>query len=548
MLGVLAGCSNGTVRGVVKDSSTGRGIEGVAVSDGYQVVTTSASGRYSFKANPKARCVNITIPAAYQVPLDSLNSPDFYRHVDPLKGGRFDFTLSPLDSVETDWTFVAVSDPQCKYLWHVARFRNETVPDMQASIETSRFPHPYAVSLGDLTYDSPDTWEPMKKAVGNILLDDDSFLPMFNCIGNHDNDYRLLEEGDTVDLDYKASKTYFDFFGPTDYSFDRGNAHVIVMDNIIALSRGKNTCKYCAGFTDDQVEWLRQDIAAVKNPEEKLLLFCCHAPFRKGASKGGSNVNLDKNYDAVLSQMTAFYQAQIIIGHTHFPEYYVHKKYVTASGLPVFEQLHSAVCGCWWHTNMCVEGTPNGYALYEIKGNTVHNFLPKATLEPFESQVRVYDGNQSYPGKHATYKWEDKHKGGIIAAFFYGGKEYCEADFIWNGKVYPMERVTWDQRDWCAYSYFINESERRPDNDSYWKSPRHFWTVKVPGGDITKLKGWKVVARQTIPTSGVVNSYECSHVTKDFSEFMLADPNYVVLDKYNVEPDYSARRVQAQYK
>ena len=209
--------------GLITDSETGKGIEGVAVSDGYSITTTDRNGVYQFVGNPLTRVVYYTTPSEYKVNLDEqTKQPLFYKHCrfNPDTLNRNDFTLTPMDRVEDELTLIVISDPQCKNDRHVKRFRTESIPDMQrtinAGVESGKYKNVYALVLGDLVYDYLDQWDNMKDVMSNVTINDgDGYLPFFNSIGNHDH-YE-----DCVD-DYAGCQNYVDRFGPTDYSFDRG--------------------------------------------------------------------------------------------------------------------------------------------------------------------------------------------------------------------------------------------------------------------------------------------------------------------------------------
>ncbi len=49
--------------GVITDSSSGKGIPGVAVSDGYNYTVTDRNGVYQMKAHPRSRTVSYTTPS-----------------------------------------------------------------------------------------------------------------------------------------------------------------------------------------------------------------------------------------------------------------------------------------------------------------------------------------------------------------------------------------------------------------------------------------------------------------------------------------------------
>lgn len=509
--------------GLITDSKTGKGIEGVAVSDGYTITTTDKNGVYQFVGNPLTRVVYYTTPAEYEINLDEQTRlPLFYRHCkfNPDTLNRNDFTLTPMDRVEDELTLIVISDPQCKNDRHVKRFRTESIPDMQrtinAGVENGKYKNVYALVLGDLVYDYLDQWDNMKDVMSNVKINDgQGYLPFFNSIGNHDH-YE-----DCVD-DYAGCQNYVDRFGPTDYSFDRGNVHFVTMDNV--FYKKHNT--YDSGFTDAQVEWLKADFDLVKDKENKMLVFYAHVPFRGGAEKGGGNVNYDKHYDDVLKLFTQFKEVHVMIGHTHHPENYMHHNYITKSGLPVYEHVLGAVSGAWWHTNTCTDGTPNGYAIFTVKDNSVDNFVYKPVDLDESYQMRVYNGSQKYTGsKKLTFGWPEQYHGCFIADVFNDDAENWKVEFIQNGVATPMTRVTEKLRDWCMFAYFINENGRSPQNTAYHTGKLHYWTLPAPCGDPAKEKDWEIRATYTVPTSGKVNVYTVNSLQVDYTGFpaTLAD-------------------------
>lgn len=509
--------------GLITDSKTGKGIEGVAVSDGYTITTTDKNGVYQFVGNPLTRVVYYTTPAEYEINLDEQTRlPLFYRHCkfNPDTLNRNDFTLTPMDRVEDELTLIVISDPQCKNDRHVKRFRTESIPDMQrtinAGVESGKYKNVYALVLGDLVYDYLDQWDNMKDVMSNVKINDgQGYLPFFNSIGNHDH-YE-----DCVD-DYAGCQNYVDRFGPTDYSFDRGNVHFVTMDNV--FYKKHNT--YDSGFTDAQVEWLKADFDLVKDKENKMLVFFAHVPFRGGAEKGGGNVNYDKHYDDVLKLFTQFKEVHVMIGHTHHPENYMHHNYITKSGHPVYEHVLGAVSGAWWHTNTCTDGTPNGYAIFTVNDNSVDNFIYKPVDLDESYQMRVYNGSQKYTGsKKLTFGWPEQYHGCFIADVFNDDAENWKVEFIQNGVATPMTRVTEKLRDWCMFAYFINENGRSPQNTAYHTGKLHYWTLPAPCGDPAKEKDWEIRATYTVPTSGKVNVYTVNSLQVDYTGFpaTLAD-------------------------
>ena len=518
--------------GLVSDYETGKGIAGVAVSDGFSVVKTDANGVYQFKCNRYARTVFISVPADYQVPLDANMKPLFYKTgISRDKVNRNDFVLEPLEGSEENFTLIAIGDPQVKSDAHIARYKNETISDIQSTLNANqavgKYKNAYAVTLGDIVHDTPNLWENVKKTMEGVRLGSGAYLPIFQCIGNHDHNAKTTS-------DESAISDFISHYGPTDYSFNRGKVHVVVMDNIVCTTTNGSTWTYNAGFSRSQYNWLKADIAAVENKEDKMIILCCHIPFRGGSSSGGSNVNKDKYYSETLELMKQFNEAHIMIGHTHYPQNYRHTGYLTKNGLPIYEHVHGGACGGWWTCNMNVDGAPNGYSIYEIEGNHMRNWLAKSTGQPEDFQMRVYNGNQTYTGSGGyVYNWYQNSTGGT-SKIKYTGRNYLKNAFVvslWNdddtnwkleftheGKTVPMTRVGSSVMDAAVVSYFFNECAK--NTDSWTKALYHYWYVPSPNGvDPSTLTGWSITATQTIPGSNVKNVYSATSLQTDDSGF-----------------------------
>ena len=139
------------------------------------------------------------------------------------------------------------------------------------------------------------------------------------------------------------------------YSFDRGNVHIIAMDNIIFPSHKD----YSLGFRDDQVEWLRQDLSYVS--KDKMVILCVHIPMR---ASGNQNVQ------AVFELLKPFAEVHVMSGHTHYAENNVYDSH--------YEHVHGAACGAWWNSTINVDGTPNGYAILPTGYTRARGSMPSS--------------------------------------------------------------------------------------------------------------------------------------------------------------------------
>ena len=219
---------NSTIAGVITDSKTGKGIEGIAVSDGYSYTRTDKHGVYQMAASPKCRVITYVTPSEFKIAQNADGSPAFFAYRDKSKKlDRHDFSLEKMASPEKEFTLFALSDPQCQTDFHVSRFLKEAVPGIEraANEEIAGGMSVYGVGLGDIIYDNLSIWEPMAENFKSFKTSNGR-MPVFNVPGNHDH-YNVSES------DYDALNNYVKWFGPTEYSFDRGDAHIICMDDIV---------------------------------------------------------------------------------------------------------------------------------------------------------------------------------------------------------------------------------------------------------------------------------------------------------------------------
>jgi hypothetical protein len=304
------------------------------------------------------------------------------------------------------------------------------------------------------------------------------------------------------------------------------------MDNIVCKSTNGKTWTYDAGFSKSQYNWLKADLDAVENKADKMLILCCHIPFRGGANSDGASMNKDKYYAETLTLMREWNEAHIMIGHTHYPQNYRHLPYRTKNDIPVYEHVHGGACGGWWSSNMNVDGAPNGYSLYEIEGNHMKNWLAKSTGFDKSFQMRVYNGNQTWTGtKGYIYNWYQNSTGGssnigytgrsflknsIIVSLWNDDDANWKVEFTHNGKTTPMTRVGSNVMDAAVVSYFFNECGK--NTTSWTKALYHYWYLPVDVDPAT-LTGWTVTATQTIPGSGEVNVYTSGSFQTDYTGF-----------------------------
>ena len=453
----FSGCSNDDDRpvktpidpqtdiyGVVTDNH-GQRLQGIVVSDGYTCAATDENGVYQLTANEFSYHVYLSLPETYEVPMAE-GLPCFWLKLTEGRK-RYDFTLTPLaGGAENEFNLFCVADPQCQNTTNVARFNNETVPDIAAQVAASTLPC-YGITLGDIGWNTENTdytndvFPLMKKA----MQMDKVGLPLFQLMGNHDNKVIAVDKKDyTVAHDIAAQRNFEYAFGPVNYSFNRGNVHIVAMDNIVF----PNHKDYFLGFRDDQVEWLKQDLSFV--PKDKMIIFCVHIPMR------ASN---NQNVQAVFELLKPFAEVHIMSGHTHYAENNVYDNH--------YEHVHGAACGAWWHSTINTDGTPNGYAVYQVKGAMIDNWVYKATGFDPDFQIRLYRGSDIFmEGYTPSYQFYYKGDDQIVANIWNADKDWkieVYENGTKTGEMQPYESSA-TKRDAWASGYHCGVQGRDPSN------------------------------------------------------------------------------------
>ena len=470
---------NVVVCGYVRDSS-GRGLEGVAVSDGFSVVESGANGYYSMIVSPDAWYIFISIPSEYEVPINEYGQPCFYQRYSPEKQD-YDFTLKPLaGGKESKFALFVLTDLHISTSYRQARFEREALPSiLKHASEVKQSIPCYGVALGDLIDNSNSKNTSSERLNVRALLANNRFgFPLFNTMGNHDNTYYndsnpAQSDATSSTFNLKAQRDYEDVFGPVNYSFNRGDAHIVVMRNII-YSTNTTSNNYEVGFTDAQWEWLKQDLALV--PKDKMVVLGAHIKMH----------NESKNHiDEVTALLGEYKEAHIFTGHSH-----IQRNYPTSgSTKKVFEHNLGAICGAGWYCKMGEDGTPNGYNVFVGEGATFSDWYRMAynkRLDSRSQQMRLYRGDAvtgaAMPSAPGTTDNPDGVKGfykfnfaeNVLLANVYN------ADSKWSIKVYEDGLYSGDMTLLPSSNYSMSTLI----GDGTAKNPFRFAADVVTGQDL----------------------------------------------------------------
>ena len=280
--GVLQGLSVDTdsfvhrydiIRGYVRDTND-KPIAGVAVSDGFSVTTTDSNGHYMLSILQDAWYIYISIPAEYKIPINDDGYPCFFKRY-PGYSDWYNFTLEKLPGgKEKEFMLFGFADPQVSKMAHVERFSKQPAPEIKAYSASLGKPC-YGITLGDIISmgSSSDISKTILPAMKEAMHADNMGMPVFQVMGNHDNCFmnstNPVEGEDLREINLNIQRMFEEAFGPINYSFNRGDVHIIGMRDIY-YKKNTTTRDYATGFLQSQYEWLKQDLALV--PKDKMVV------------------------------------------------------------------------------------------------------------------------------------------------------------------------------------------------------------------------------------------------------------------------------------
>jgi hypothetical protein len=215
-------------------------------------------------------------------------------------------------------------------------------------------------------------------------------MPIFACYGNHDHilcdaTHPAFPDKRNKDFYIKLQRDFEECFGPVNYSFNRGDVHIISMRNVLNTSN-VSVGSYITGLRTEQFEWLKQDLALV--PKDKMVIFCVHIPIVNGGKVGDGTYRQE-----VLQLLNEYDEAHIFSGHTHYMRPYDYVWYKT--GYKVYEHCFASTRQDMMATNIHRDGTPCGYNIFKIKDNKIVDWYYKGYpygMNTRDDQMRLYRG------------------------------------------------------------------------------------------------------------------------------------------------------------
>ena len=511
------------VTGLVTDEK-GRPLSGIVISDSYSCVRTDRRGRYRLRRDRKARFVYYTVPSWCEVPVHSATdrTANAYQRIEQ-KRQRYDFTLRRLPGgKEKKYIMIVIGDPQVTNAQSpyytdatdnpvkksdVQRFTDETMTDIKSTIASlPAGTAVYGLSMGDdVQYYggyNPRLEMQLRTAIGS------SDMRIFSVIGNHDQDGKE-----------KYRRKWEDCWGPTDYSFDRGDEHYVCFNNV-HFAHGSYWQP--GELTDAQMRWLRQDLRLADR--RKKVVLCYHIPLTFGnrPKSGATAVDIateQGHYESsrlaqILKLLKRFKGGyELFCGHTHFAINHE----VDFGGQHITEHCHAAACGNIWQSNINICGTPNGYYVYRFDSTSVADCYYKGTFWPRARQMSIFHADTDFNGESYSADWNIRRGAGAVVANVFNADSRWHVVAIEGDAEHDMSRISSKGQDAFAAGYHHKYSQSvsygfiSKRNGYLIMNHLYYYVPQAPGAPVT------IIAYD--PYGNIYTAFSSEAVTEPFFNY-----------------------------
>ena len=433
----------------------------VKVSNGKEIVATDRNGKWKLPLEDESIFFLIK-PSGYQSKLSRNNLPRFYYIHKPDGSPQFrfpgsqptgaipesiDFPLYPNNETE-DFRIFLFGDPQPRNNKEVDYAAHDVISQLIDDASAT-----FGVTLGDIAFDNLDTFEPFNQAVAMIGI------PWHNVIGNHD-----------INLDAESRKhvneTFEATYGPTYYSFDYGQVHFVVLDNI-DWGNVDGRRRYIPNFGDRQIEFLKRDLEMI--PESQMVVLFMHVPIFNC-----------KDHQKVFRLIENRPLSVSVSAHRHVHSHHFLGKEDGWNGKKEHHHIvNVTVSGSWWsgarndrgipHTTM-PDGAPNGYSIMSFADGRYSLDFRGAGI-PASEQMLIQLPNEVVSGKESDL-WVNVYNGSSKSRVEYS----IDASDEWT----PIEQV--ESPDPNYVRMYENESKIQPPIEPKLSKPAkcsHLWHSKI---------------------------------------------------------------------
>jgi hypothetical protein len=421
--------SPATMSGTVFEDANGngirdageRGIAGIRISNGRDLVASAVDGGYRIATRPDA-------------PVFAIKPPDraFDRRADGLPASwsvdasrPFDIALSPRHATRGPMQVLLFTDPQVKSETDIGYYRRDIVEPLRGT--GARM----GLTLGDLGNDAPQLYPSLNAVTASLGL------PWLHVAGNHDVDPGAVDDASSL-------RAFHASYGPDTVAWEEPGATFIGLDDIVAMPGQRPA--YVGGLRDDQFAFLEAYLPTV--PKDRLLVIGVHIPFFDAAAPGAPPTFRPADRERLFALLRDFPHVLLLSGHTHNQQHYFHDASDGWHGAkPLHEYNVGAACGAFWSgakdaegipDSTMSDGTPNGYAVLTVKDHGDYALAWHNARDAADAQIGLWAPKVLRRGAYPAW--------GVYAnvymGFEGGGHAGARVEYrIDGGDWKPMRRV-----------------------------------------------------------------------------------------------------------
>ncbi len=420
VVAVASPCQQGSVfedrNGNGRRDAGERGLAGIRVSDGTQVVVTDREGRFQLPG--EAAMVTVVKPAGYRAAARADGLPDIWRQAGQADtdtaGACRAFALVPEPRAPQTLKALVMADSQTASQLDVDYFRRDIIEPLRG-----RHGAQLGMTLGDITNDDPSLYPALVAATTSLGV------PWLHVPGNHDMDVDATSDADSL-------RSYHRHLGPDTYAWEERQMVFVGLDDVIAQPGTKPA--YIAGLREDQFTFLDQYLGGLD--DSRLVVIGVHMPLFDPSFRPADRQRL-------FDLLARFPKRLVLSAHTHEQQHIFHD---VAAGWKGEGRLHEynvgAACGAFWSgvkdaqgipdTTMS-DGTPNGHGLLTVQADGRYMLEYRVARGEASEQMRLHAPRVLRRGAYPAW--------GVYANVFMGHED-TEVEFRVDGGPWkPMKKV-----------------------------------------------------------------------------------------------------------
>lgn len=355
-----------------------KGLAKVLVSNGVDIVETDRQGQYAIPVTDDT-VLFVVKPAGWMCPVGPGNNiPRFYYIHKPKGSPAMKYTgVAPTGPLPASVDFplrrqhesnrfkmVCMGDTQPRDVEEVQFIAHDLLEDLTDTGAA------FGLTLGDVVFNDLTVFEPLVQAMSA------TGLPWRYVPGNHDHNH----DAPTTE---QTAETFTRVFGPQYYSFNYGQVHFVVLNDI---RHDAKQDKYHGGLGEKQMAFLKNDLSHVK--PSQLVVLTMHIPI----------TGLDES-KAIYALLKDFPNTFSLSAHTHSQcHVFIDRSQGWQQDTPHHHLNHGTSCGCWWGgsfdevgipTAQMADGVPNGYSFITFDG-AKYSVEYRVARRPADYQMNVW--------------------------------------------------------------------------------------------------------------------------------------------------------------